>query len=309
MTFVKQAHSVLILGGEGQLGSALRQVSWPDGFAPGFISRAQCDIVNAQSVQQVLDTLKPVSVINAAAFTNVDLAEREEEVAAAVNAIGPGLLARACQKRNVPLIHISTDYVFDGHHKSPYTESSKPSPINAYGRTKLAGDLAVQQHAERHLIFRTSWLYSARPGNFVTKMLQFCGKRPEVRVITDQIGCPTYALDLAQAISSTLLRCVDGDDSARGMFNYAGAGETSWFDFARSIFALAQGQADCPRVDPISSETFGAAARRPAYSVLDCGRSRNVLGLLVRDWRDSLTECFDELKQAQDKAINKKVLQ
>ena len=289
-------HQVLVLGGEGQLAQALRQVTWPPGLEPVFLGHARCDVTDREALRSALDSLAPVAVINASAYTNVDRAEAEEEKAALTNAAGPRILAQLCQEQHRPLIHISTDYVFDGQQDVPYTELSEPAPLSAYGRTKLAGDKAVAAETERHLIFRASWLYSERAGNFVSKILELARTRPELQVVADQVGSPTYALDLARAISLVLPRCIDDDADARGLFNFANAGETSWFDFARTIVASqadrSSGGQVSPVIKPVTAAFYGAAARRPRYSVLDCRKAAAVLGIVARDWRDSLGECL-----------------
>jgi dTDP-4-dehydrorhamnose reductase len=290
------AHQVLVLGGEGQLAQALRQVAWPAGLDPVFLGHARCDVTDRAAVRSALDTHAPVAVINTSAYTNVDRAEAEEDKAALTNATGPRILAQLCQEQHRPLIHISTDYVFDGQQDVPYTELSEPAPLNAYGRTKLAGDRAIAEETERYLIFRASWLYSERAGNFVSKILELARTRPELQVVADQIGCPTYALDLARAISIVLPRCIDDDADVRGLFNFANAGETSWFDFARAIVASQAGRSSgdqiSPVIKPVTSAFYGAAANRPRYSVLDCRKAGEILGIVAGDWRDSLAECL-----------------
>jgi dTDP-4-dehydrorhamnose reductase len=289
------AHRVVVLGGEGQLAQALRQVAWPAGFDAVYLGRSQCDITQRDAVEAVLDTSRPVAVINAAAYTQVDRAEAEEAKAAAINAAGPRILARSCQQRNISLLHVSTDYVFDGTQRTPYTEQSEPAPLNAYGRTKLAGDQAIMAATERHLIFRTSWVYSERVGSFVSKICELAQSRPELRVVADQTGCPTYAVDLAQALMAALPACVEDAPEARGLVNFAGTGETTWFDFAREIFVIGGKRLPQPLITPVTTAQYGAAAQRPAYSVLDCRQAATSLGLASRNWRDSLGDCLTKL--------------
>lgn len=288
-------HRVLVLGGEGQLAQALRQVAWPARFEAIFLGHGRCDVADRSAVDAAIDAHAPVILINASAYTHVDRAEAEEAQAARTNATGPQVLAQSGEARRIPLIHISTDYVFDGARTVPYTELSAAAPLNAYGRTKLAGDQAIEKHTERYLIFRTSWLYSERAGNFVTKIAELARSRPELQVVADQIGCPTYATDLARAICAVLPRCVEGEAGSNGLFNFTNAGQTSWFDFARAIVTASAGSTPRPVIKPVTSASYGAAARRPPYSVLDCRKAEAVLGIASRDWRDSLAECLGKL--------------
>jgi dTDP-4-dehydrorhamnose reductase len=287
-------YNTIVFGGAGQLARSLRQIAWPKDFKPVFLPHAQCDVTDQDAVKSALDALAPMAVINAAAYTNVDRAEAEEDKAARTNAQGAEILARSCAARRIPLIHVSTDYVFDGRQDVPYTESAAAAPLNAYGRTKLAGDEAIQAHAARYLIFRSSWVYSEGAGNFVTKMLELAGTRPELNVVSDQTGCPTYAPDLARAIIAVLPRCIEREAGVQGLFNFAGAGETTWFDFAQAIIA-GNGDRARPVIKPITTATYGAAALRPGYSALDCSKARDVLGIANRDWRDSLSECLAKI--------------
>ena len=289
-------HRVLVLGGEGQLARSLRQVAWPAGFEAVFLGHGQCDVAERPAVDAALDAVSPVALINTSAYTQVDRAEAEEAQASRTNAIGPRVLAQSCEARRIPLIHISTDYVFDGEQESPYTELSVPAPLNAYGRTKLAGDKAIEEHAERYLILRTSWLYSERGGNFVTRILELARSRPELPVVADQTGCPTYAVDLARAICTVLPRCVERDPGGNGLFNFANAGQTNWFDFARAIVAADTGATSRPVIRPVSTASYAAPARRPRYSVLDCRKAESVLGIASRDWREGLAECLAKIK-------------
>ena len=296
MTFIhNRLHPVLVLGGEGQLSYALRSVTLPAGFQATFLSHAQCDVSLRSTVKSALDSIAPIAVINASAYSNVDRAEVEEEKATLTNAVGSRILAQLCQECDVPLLHISTDYVFDGKQRFPYTELSEPAPLNAYGRTKLAGDLAIAEYAERYLIFRTSWLYSSRAGNFVTRILDIARGTPELQIVADQVGCPTYAVDLAKAISAVLPRCVDVDIDAQGLFNFSGAGETTWFEFAQAIVTSRKHPLKPPIIRPVTSAMYGAAAVRPSYSSLDCRRVESALGFTMRNWRDSLSDCLARL--------------
>lgn len=273
----------VIIGAQGQLGSELaRRLAGGDVAA---LSRAELDITDAQAVYTVLDRLQPQCVINAAAYNLVDRAEDEPERALAVNALGPRNLALWCAAQNARLVHVSTDYVFglDAERQTPYREDDCPGPLSAYAVSKLAGEQIVRASCPRHLVVRTCGLYGHNPtqqkGNFFSTMLRLGRERGEVRVVDDQRCTPTWVPDLADA----MLRLIERD--ATGLYHVTNAGSATWREFAEEIFRLA-GLA--VRVTPITSEQFGAKARRPAYSVLDCGRVEQALGRPMPDWHESL---------------------
>jgi len=227
-------------------------------------------------------------VINAAAYTAVDQAEAEEDVAHAVNAAAPGAMARACAARGLPLIHVSTDYVFDGSGTKAWQETDPVGPIGAYGRSKLAGELAVADAGGRFLIVRTSWVFSPFGRNFVKTMLSLAG-RPELRVVDDQHGRPTAAGDLAEALLVAARRMVgEPGGSVRGLLHFAGDGATTWRRFAEAVFEAAGGPS--PIITPVTTAEYPTPAARPANSVLDCGRVETLLGIRPRPWRDGLVE-------------------
>ncbi len=259
------------------------------------VSRAQADLTDAQAVAKTIAEADVDLVLNAAAYTAVDRAETEEELAFVVNAAAPGAMADACARRGLPFIHISTDYVFNGEKDGAWTEADEVDPINAYGRSKAAGECAVAQSGARAMIIRTSWVFSPYGSNFVKTMLKAGQARDELRVVDDQRGRPTAAGELAEfvyAVAPALVSAV-GDASA-GVFHFAGEGETSWRGFADAIFAKAGGKR--PTITPIASEDYPTAARRPRNSVLDCSKLERVLGVKPRSWREGLHETMAQLR-------------
>lgn len=278
---------VLVIGHNGQLGSALMPVLQRNrSLAVLGIDYPDIDIADPSSVDLVFGGFDPDFVINCAAYTAVDTAEANEAGAMAVNGIGPRTIATECRKAGAWLVHISTDYVFDGTATSPYAEGAEPSPASAYGRTKLAGDRAVQELLpDSHYLIRTAWLYGLQGSNFVKTMLRLEQERDTVSVVTDQVGQPTYAADLAEQIVLLMDRHPEP-----GTYHGTNSGEVSWFDFTREIFRLAG--ADPERVLPTTSAEFVRPAPRPAYSVL--GHDHwNEQGLPeMRPWRAALEQAF-----------------
>ena len=241
----------------------------------------EIDITGAASVDQCFDAGRPDIAINCAAFTDVDACETEQEKAYVVNALGPELLAKACSARAARLLHLSTDYVFDGEKKSPYLPSDPTSPINAYGRTKLRGECAVAANCRDHLIVRTAWLYGAHGKNFVRTILRLAREKPELRVVADQFGSPTYTVDLAELLRELAL------SDATGITHATNSGSCSWYEFACEIVKLA-GLATTVR--PIPASEYPLPALRPANSVLDCSRTEGITDIRIRDWREALAD-------------------
>jgi dTDP-4-dehydrorhamnose reductase len=237
-------------------------------------------------------------VINAAAYTAVDRAEDDRALAFSVNANGPRLLGEAAARACIPVVHYSTDYVFDGRKAMPYTETDAPDPIGAYGASKLAGELLLHLAQPRSITFRTAWVCSPHGGNFVKTMLRFGKEREELRVVADQHGAPTFAADLAAAAITVLPRLVaaPAGDPCFGVFHLTGAPYTTWFDFAAAILdgAARRGQKR-PRLVPITTADYPTKAQRPANSRLDCSRAEDVLGLSPADWREGLEGCLTAL--------------
>lgn len=278
---------VLVIGNRGQLGSDVIEVLERNhGLAVLGIDYPDIDITDPVSTELVFGGFDPDFVINCAAYTAVDDAESDEEAAFAVNGLGPRLVAQECRKAGAWLVHVSTDYVFDGTAASPYAEDATPDPSGAYGRTKLAGELGVQETIpDSHYLVRTAWLYGRNGSNFVKTMLRLEKERDTVSVVTDQLGQPTYSRDLAEHIGLLLDR-----HPAPGTYHGTNAGEVSWYDFAREIFLLAG--ADPDRVMPTTSADFERPAPRPAYSVLGHERWFEQDLPEMRPWREALETAF-----------------
>jgi dTDP-4-dehydrorhamnose reductase len=286
---------VLILGSEGQLGRELRRASWPEAtlLLPYDIDRV--DIGQAGAAAALIEKERPALVVNAAAYTAVDRAETEPDAAFAANARGPRYLAQVCAAQAIPLIHISTDYVFDGTKDGAYVESDLTAPLGVYGRSKRDGEVAVRETLGRHLILRTSWVYSVFGGNFVKTMLRLGGERSELRIVADQVGAPTAARDLADWIVRIAPAAMSGD-AAFGTYHACNDGATSWCGFAEAIFAdLQQRTGRSVAVIPIATADYPTPARRPANSRLDCGLLRRNFGIVPRPWQAALQDVLDEL--------------
>jgi dTDP-4-dehydrorhamnose reductase len=288
---------VLVIGRIGQVGHELARAVWPSGLAAEFVERDQLDLGNPDDVKRAVVAIRPRIVINAAAYTAVDQAEAERETAFAINRDGPAALAGACRRIGAALIHFSTDYVFDGAKPSPYTESDPVNPLSTYGASKAAGDSAIADNLDRHVILRTSWVYSAVGHNFVKTMLRLGAERDELRIVDDQHGAPTAAAELARAAIHIAVMIDAGREDGYGVFNFTGAGATTWCGFAREIFAGAvERGAKVPlRVQPIATQDYPLPAPRPRNSRLDCAKIARTYGLAAKPWQDSLSDCLDEL--------------
>jgi dTDP-4-dehydrorhamnose reductase len=274
---------VLVTGGSGQLGQALQSIA--DGFRQlqfRFLPSSELDITSKESIRGIFDSVRPDWCINAAAYTAVDKAESEPDKAAAINVGGARNIAEACRDSDVRLIHISTDFVFDGNGNRPYREDDKTGPQSVYGKTKLGGEQAIAEIFDRYFIVRTAWVYSQFGHNFMKTMLRLAREKDEVRVVADQVGTPTHAVDLAHALLSIVSSGTDG----YGIYHFSNEGTASWFDFAKRIFEVNQ---IATALIPIATSDFPTPAKRPAYSVLDKGKIKSVFGLDIRDWRDAVT--------------------
>ena len=286
---------VLITGSNGQLGSEIRELSRSYNMV-NFIFKdlPDLDICNAGELQNFIIKNKIIAVINCAAYTAVDKAEEDEQIAKKVNSEGVSNIVKALQKVNGKLIHISTDYVFDGDQAIPYKESDPVNPTGVYGETKRAGELAVFNSNIDALVIRTSWLYSAYGNNFVKTMLRLGREKETLDVISDQLGTPTHAKDLAK----TCLKILCGDSSENisknGMlYHYSNEGVTSWYDFAKEIMKL--GEVQC-KVYPIETKDYPTLAKRPQYSVLDKSKIKTDFKLEIPYWKDSLKDCMIKIK-------------
>lgn len=273
--------TILVIGESGQLAQSLRALRWPAGCDPAFAGRQRLPADVIVGVRGAIEDRRPGLVINAAAYTAVDRAESESAAAAILNAELPRALAEICGKRDIPLVHVSTDYVFDGEKRAPYLETDPPNPLSVYGASKLAGDRAIEQaQPRRWAILRASWVVSAIGETFPVKLLRRARAGEPLRVVEDQWGCPTAASDLARALQTVALRLLDGDAAAAGLFNFCGAAQMSWHGFAeRLLDAAAAAGLRRPSLQAIKSAELNAPARRPAYSVLSCARIERDCGL------------------------------
>lgn len=292
---------IAVTGRGGQVANALleKAAGMPDVALLAFV-RASVDLTRPESILPALKSVRPSVVVNAAAYTAVDQAESEPGTAMSVNGAGAGAVAAAARTLGIPVIQLSTDYVFDGAKASPYVEADPVGPINAYGRSKLAGEEAVAAANPDHVILRTSWVYAAEGKNFLRTMLRLAEERDEVRVVADQIGAPGYAPDIAAAILSIARNLLDApaDAALRGVFHGTGGGEASWADFAEAIFArLARNGRKVPRLARIATADYPTPARRPANSRLDCTRLKAIHGIALPDWQDALDRCFLRLAE------------
>ena len=277
---------VLVTGANGQLGQAIQFVA---GNYPNihfvFCSSSDLDITNKENCDSVFNKEKPDFCINAAAYTAVDKAESEPEQAELINVIGAKNLAEACKNFNAKLIHISTDFVFDGSKNSPYNETDLPNPKGVYGQTKLDGEIAIQEVFEAYFIIRTSWVYSQFGNNFMKTMLRLASERSSLSVVNDQIGTPTNAVDLAECLVTIITEHSKLNTEHYGIYNFSNEGQCSWFDFAKKIFEINQVKID---VTPIPTTQFPTPAERPKYSVLDKTKIKTVFGIDIKSWEQSI---------------------
>ena len=293
---------ILLTGKDGQVGRCLAALLTPLGNVIAT-DRTTFDLSQPQRIRAGVAALAPDMIVNAAADTDVEGAELEEQRALTVNGVSVGELADAARERHVPLIHFSTDYVFDGTKTTPYVEDDPPAPLSAYGRSKLDGEQRIRRSGCGHLIVRTGWVYAASGRNFLTTMLRLASEREELRVVDDQVGAPTFAGFLATA-TSHMLREILLTDAARERVEHGetvhvvNGGVTSWFGFASEIFAsrLVQQRVRAPKLVPIKTEDFPVRARRPVNSKLSTERARTVWNLQIPEWRESLAECVGELR-------------
>jgi dTDP-4-dehydrorhamnose reductase len=300
---------ILLTGKSGQVGKDL-QALLPRLGELVALDRQQLDLSLPDEIRRVIREIRPTLIVNAAAYTAVDLAEKEQSVAQAINAEAPAILAEETKRVGAALIHYSTDYVFDGSKNSPYEETDPTNPINVYGKTKLAGEQAIRDSGAHHLIFRTAWLYSTRGKNFLLTILRLATEREELRIVNDQIGAPTWSREIASATADVLQKIFDRTGNASpwtelsGTYHMTAGGETSWFEFAKAILEEAKKQAASPppwfalatrgkpllsrEVTPITTAEYSTPARRPAYSVLSNTHSAQTFGIELADWRTQL---------------------
>lgn len=288
---------VLVLGSKGQLGQALMgQFKKTDDYRVFGVDLPDFDITDKDQVYSVIHRAKPDWVVNASAYTLVDQAESDREKAFKVNRDGPAFLAKACSALGIPLIHLSTDYVFDGTKGEPYSESDPIAPLGVYGMSKAEGEMEVRKNCREHVIVRTSWLYGVHGRNFVKTMAGLAGERETIRVVHDQFGCPTFAGDLADALLTVMTTVRAGGEDVWGTYHCCNKGVTSWYGFAceiieriRNVRPLAARE-----IIPIPGSDYPTPAKRPSYSALDCSFMEETFTIRMKDWKESLGTMLDE---------------
>jgi len=295
--------NILITGANGQLGSEIRKRDDHNkNWHLVYCDLPELDITNKSQLEDIMKRESIGAIINCAAYTAVDKAETDPETAFAVNVTGAANLARLAAKSNLKLIHVSTDFVFDGKYYLPYVESDKPNPLNIYGKTKLKGEEAALSLCPGAIVIRTSWLYSAHGSNFVKTMQRLGRERSELQVISDQVGTPTWAGDLAETIL-TMFADPETGKSKNGIFHYSNEGVASWYDFADEIMNLSN--IDC-RIRPIETKDYPTPAARPAYSVLNKAKLKSTFSITIPHWKMSLRNCIRELGEATKMKIGEK---
>ncbi|WP_439886599.1 dTDP-4-dehydrorhamnose reductase [Pseudomonas sp. MBLB4123] len=283
---------VLLLGQRGQLSQEL-QLSLQGQYELVVRGRSRLDLADSEQIRQQVRELRPELIINAAAHTAVDQAESEPEAAFALNARAPGVLAEEAASLGVPLIHYSTDYVFDGRKPAPYVEDDAPNPLGVYGQSKLAGERAIQALGGPHLILRTSWVYSLHGRNFLLTMQRLLQERDELKVVADQIGAPTWAGSIATATAQLIQRWQGGQAGPWGLYHLTARGETSWFGFASAIAEQLRAEGrSLARLQAIPSSAYPTPAQRPLNSRLDCTRLQRDWRIRLPDWHAALRECL-----------------
>ena len=302
---------ILLTGKNGQVGAELLRLL-PQVGEVVALSRDELDLSNPTDIRRAIREVRPQIIVNAAAYTAVDQAETDETTARTVNAEAPGLMAEEAKKIGAALVHYSTDYVFDGTKKTPYDETDPVNPINVYGKTKLAGEDAIRSSGLPHLIFRTSWVYATRGRNFLLTILRLATEREELRIVSDQVGAPTCASEVAAATTKILTRLLRNNGvflslEINGTYHMSAAGQTTWYDFAKAILEKAEAGSSslewlaratqgqrlvARRVTPVSTKEFRSPTPRPAYSVLSNSRINQTFGVALPNWYDQLQSCF-----------------
>jgi len=289
---------ILVTGANGQLGKELKQLSEQhQQFEFVFLSKEDLPIHHFEMLHKNFEMHKPSYVINCAAYTAVDRAEQEKDLAMQINSEATGMLAKVCKENNCRFIHISTDYVFDGMAKQPYKEDDATNPQSVYGISKLEGEQLAMKYNPDTIIMRTSWVYSEYGKNFVKTMMKLMNEREKIGVVNDQIGSPTYAADLAEAIMQTIqwLHIHNSQLTTHsGIYHFSNSGIISWYDFAVAIKQLIR--SNC-KINPIPTTAYPTPAKRPVYSVLDTTKIQNTFGVHLKDWKESLAICIDKIKK------------
>ncbi|MCB1461593.1 MAG: dTDP-4-dehydrorhamnose reductase [Nitratireductor sp.] len=288
---------LLVAGRHGQLGRALAEAASGDpALQATCLGRPELDIRDEAAIRSAFDAHRPDIAINAAAYTAVDAAETDPEAAFATNETGAGNFAAAAAEKGIPVVHISTDYVFSGENDRPWRETDTPSPINVYGRSKLAGELAVAATNPRHVIVRTAWVHSPWGGNFVKTMLRLGAERDELSIVADQTGTPSLATDLAGGILAVAKELASNEASPRGVHHLTNSGMTTWYGLAEEIFRTAANHGyRRPRLRQITTADYPAPAQRPRFSALDNHRIGAAFGVHLRDWREATADCVQRL--------------
>ncbi|TAF82284.1 MAG: dTDP-4-dehydrorhamnose reductase [Sphingobacteriales bacterium] len=282
--------NTIVFGASGQLGTCLQTIASSKEIKNIiFLPEQEADILDLQKLKTVFETYQPAYIINCAAYTAVDKAEDEVEIARKINKTGAQNLAQYCKNYGATMVHVSTDFVFEGNHPNLLVETDIAQPINIYGLTKLEGEQDIEAILPQHFIIRTSWLYSEYGNNFVKTMLKLGAERDELKIISNQIGTPTYAIDLADAI----LAIIASQKENYGIYHYSNEGVTSWYDFAKGIFDISKTDVN---VLPIRTSEYPTKATRPLFSVMDKSKIKNTFGLEIPYWRDSLITCINNLK-------------
>lgn len=278
---------IVVTGARGQLGFELARLLPAHGEVTA-LDHMQLDLEDADKLRATIRSLQPALIVNAAAYTAVDQAEREPARAEAINARAPGILAEEAKTLGALLIHYSTDYVFDGTATEPYTEDSSTNPLNAYGRSKLHGEQAIFATGAASLVLRTSWVYGLRGQNFLLTIRRLANERQELRIVADQFGVPNWSRALAEVTSALVGRGLEGLTERSGLYHVSARGSASWFEFARAII----GPVEKPRVVPITTAEYPTPARRPSHAVLGTAKLERVFGLSLPDWRTTLERCL-----------------
>lgn len=287
---------ILATGGNGQLGNELKRYPWPDGWEVVAIDIDELDLRDPAAISAKVAERPWAAVISAGAYTAVDKAEDDVVTAWAVNALAPAAFAAACRAADIPLVQVSTDYVFDGSRDGAWEVGDPVSPLGVYGASKLGGDLAVRTGTPRHAIVRTAWVVSAHGNNFVKTMLRVGADRPTLQVVADQHGSPTAAADLAAALATIAMRLADDPTAPTGTFHFSNAGATTWHGFAQAIFAAAAARGGpSPAVEAITTADYPTPARRPANSLLSHRAIGDAYGIVPRPWSAALDDILDEL--------------
>ncbi|HEY8928009.1 MAG TPA: dTDP-4-dehydrorhamnose reductase [Mucilaginibacter sp.] len=286
-----EMNNIVVFGASGQLGQCIKTVAERQGVKSLiFPAEQDANILNIDGLEHIFSTYKPAYVINCAAYTAVDKAEDDADLAEKVNKTGAENLAVKCKEYGAILIHISTDFVFKGDVARPLAENDEANPISVYGKTKLDGEKAIAAILPEHFTIRTGWLYSEYANNFVKTMLKLGGERDELKIIADQVGTPTYAIDLAEFI----LLVISSKSTAYGVYHYSNEGVTSWFDFARAVFDISGTKV---KAIPVRTDEYVTKATRPSYSVMNKTKAKQTFGIEIPYWRDSLINCIGKLQQ------------